>query len=230
MAEEPGYVPSLTEEEIALLRAWHEDAYHEIKAMLPARVTHLGVDLVVPEDVFPPAPLLAFGEALLREVRADDRVLDMGTGSGINAILAARVAPEVVAVDVNPLAVETATANAERNGVADRTTFLHGDLFGPVDGRFDLILFDPPFRWFAPRDALEVAMADENYGTLTRFMAEVHRFLADRGRILLFFGTSGDIGYLRTLIERSGFSAEVVGGAQATRVDREATYSVFRLT
>jgi len=38
------------------------------------------------------------------------------------------------------------------------------------------------------------------------------------------------VGGLRTLIDRAGFSAEVVGGAQATRVDREATYSVFRLT
>ena len=230
MPEEPGYVSSLTEEEIALLRAWHEDAYREIKAMLPAHVTHLGVDLDVPEDVFPPAPLTAFGEALLREVRPTDRVLDMGTGSGIDAILAARVSHEVVGVDVNPLAVEAAQANAERNGVVDRTTFLLGDLFAPVDGTFDLILFDPPFRWFAPRDALEVAMADEHYGTLTRFVDEVRHHLADGGRILLFFGTSGDIGYLRRLIDRAGFAAEEVGRTQATRIDRTATYSVFRLT
>jgi hypothetical protein len=38
-------------------------------------------------------------------------------------------------------------------------------VFEAVDGRFDLVIFDPPFRWFAPRDPLEAASTDENYRT-----------------------------------------------------------------
>lgn len=225
-----GYDSTLGPEEVERLRAWHESGYTEIKQSLPARLTHLGVDIEVPEDVFPPAPLTIMGEAILRHVRPEDRVLDMGTGSGINAILAARVSHDVVGVDVNPLAVEAAAANALRNGVAERTTFLHGDLFEPVDGTFDVVLFDPPFRWFRPRDLLEVAMADEGYGTLRRFMGEVGARLRPGGRVLLFFGTSGDMDYLLRLVDEAGFAREVAGTTEATRDGHVARYHVFRLT
>ena len=64
----------------------------------------------------------------------------MGTGSGVNAMLAARSAHEVVAVDLNPSAVAAARANADRNGVADRVDVRLSDVFESVDGRFDLII------------------------------------------------------------------------------------------
>ena len=42
--------------------------------------------------------------------------------------------------------------NAVRDGVAERIKVRHSDVFTNVDGAFDLIIFDPPFRWFALRD------------------------------------------------------------------------------
>jgi release factor glutamine methyltransferase len=226
------YVPTLAPEEVARIRRWHEAAYAEIRASLPARVTHLGVDLEVPEGVFPPAPLTAMGEAILAEVRPGDRVLDMGSGSGVNAILAARVSRDVVVVgvDVNPAAVAAAAANAERNGVADRTMFLESDLFERVDGHFDLVVFDPPFRWFRPRDALEAAMTDEGYRTLGRFVGQVGRHLREGGRVLVFFGTSADFAHLERLVDGAGFSRTVVGEARASREGHSVTYAVLRLT
>jgi release factor glutamine methyltransferase len=86
----------------------------------------------------------------------------MGTGCGVNAILAASKSSDVMGVDVNPSAIASATANAAHNGVADRTTFLMSDVFDAVQGTFDLVIFDPPFRWFRPRDLLEASIADEN--------------------------------------------------------------------
>ncbi|HVB14361.1 MAG TPA: 50S ribosomal protein L11 methyltransferase [Candidatus Dormibacteraeota bacterium] len=56
------------------------------------------------------------GAAILTEVHQGDRVLDMGTGSGVNAIRAASKGVAVVAVDINPHAVDAARLNAERNG------------------------------------------------------------------------------------------------------------------
>lgn len=132
----------------------------------------------MPEDVFAPTPMSdLLGRAVLDEVRPSDRVLDMGTGSGVNAILAASRSEQVVGVDINPHAVSAAVANAERNGVAGRARFFQGDVFGAVDGLFDLVIIDPPFRWFRPRDLLEASYADEGHRALGRFMAEVGALL-----------------------------------------------------
>ena len=212
------------------LRKWHDDAYREIQESLPRRFFHMGLELRVPEDVFPPAGDGSFHRLIRDEVRPSDRVLDMGTGSGIGALLAASQSSDVVAVDINPKAVIAAAANAARNGLANRITVLESDVFSAVNGSFDLLLFDPPFRWFKARDLLELSTADENYRALRTFMTQSRQYLRPRGRILLHFGTSGDIDYLYQLIDASGFTKEVLATEQFTRDDLDVTYYVFRLT
>ena len=72
-------------------------------------------------------------------------VLDLGTGCGIQALLAARHAGEVVATDTNRRAVAMARFNASLNGIAN-VTVEQGSLFDPVGERsFDLIVSNPPF-------------------------------------------------------------------------------------
>jgi release factor glutamine methyltransferase len=113
------YQPDLSPNRVAELRRWHERAYQSMRAAGEQRLPYLGVDLVVPAGVFAPTPTSdLLGRAVLAEAQSRDRVLDMGTGSGVNAILAAQVAHDVVGVDVNPDAVVAARANAARNGVS----------------------------------------------------------------------------------------------------------------
>ena len=81
--------------------------------------------------------------ALERLVRPGDRVLDVGTGSGILAIAAALLgASRVDAVDVEPVAVRSARENAERNGVGDRVRAELGTVGPgePFTGTYDLVL------------------------------------------------------------------------------------------
>jgi release factor glutamine methyltransferase len=148
----------------------------------------------------------------------------------VSAILAARAGADVVAVDVNPKAVACAGHNAPRNGVADHITFLVSDVFDSVQGDFDVIVFDPPFRWFKPRDLLEVSTADENYGALTRFVFGVAGRLRSGGRVILNFGTSGDIEYLYNLVDEAGFAKQVTRYGEATRDGMTAEYYMIRLT
>ena len=74
----------------------------------------------------------------------DRTVLDLGSGVGPIAIgLAMSGAAHVYATDVMPEACELAMANAALNGVGDRITFMHGNLFEPLgDLRFDVIVDD----------------------------------------------------------------------------------------
>lgn len=76
-------------------------------------------------------------------------VLEIGTGTGCIAVAVARNAPRVriIATDINPVAVETATLNAERHHVDDRVEFRCGDLYQPLNERdaFDAICSNPPY-------------------------------------------------------------------------------------
>ena len=89
-------------------------------------------------------------EWLERNVTESSTLLDYGCGSGILAIAAARLgAGRVAGVDIDPQAVESARANAERNGVAA----LFADSTQPVAGEYDLVvanILSNPLRVLAP--------------------------------------------------------------------------------
>lgn len=230
---DPGYRPTLGAEYAETVRQWHERSYRAAKSESATDQTfdYLGRTLVVPPDVMPITGMShLLGEAVLAETGDGDRVLDMGTGSGVNAVLAASRASHVLAVDINPHALEAARSNAERNGVADRVEVRHSDVFGNVDGTFDLIVFDPPFRWFAPRDQLETATTDENYRAMTEFFRAAREHLTPTGRMLIFFGTSGDLGYLTRLADEAGFTKEVVATDSLERDGWTVEYFTFRMT
>ena len=96
-------------------------------------------------------PGLAFGtgghettslcmEALDERVHGGERVLDIGTGSGILAIAALKLGAAVAeGVDIDPVAVRTAGENAALNGVQDKLTVLVGDLSDKASGKYNII-------------------------------------------------------------------------------------------
>ena len=105
------------------------------------------------------------------EAGAEVSIADVGTGSGILAVCAARELPQarLTAIDIHPPALEVARSNAARHGVAERIEFVSGDLLEslPRARRFDFIVSNPPYvssaefaklpptvRDFEPRQAL----------------------------------------------------------------------------
>jgi len=82
-------------------------------------------------------------------------VVDIGTGSGILALAAARAGAErVIATDINPNAALSANENARANGLGDRVTGLCTNLLSALAPRplFDVILSSPPKHAGEPRD------------------------------------------------------------------------------
>jgi len=108
-----------------------------------------GLEFAVSPAVLIPRPdtevLVEQAEAQARTLSAP-RIVDMGTGAGIVAILLARRCPsaDVTAVDMSAAALEIARHNAERHGVSVR--FVEGDWYSPLGNeRFDLIVSNPPY-------------------------------------------------------------------------------------
>ncbi|OGG55456.1 MAG: hypothetical protein A3F84_01470 [Candidatus Handelsmanbacteria bacterium RIFCSPLOWO2_12_FULL_64_10] len=96
-------------------------------------------------------PKMAFGtgrhestrlalRALERAVGPGDRVLDLGTGSGVLGIAAAKLGARCVAVDIDPVALDNARENVAANGVADRVEVLCGSIDAVREAGFDVIV------------------------------------------------------------------------------------------
>ncbi|WP_116809868.1 methyltransferase [Steroidobacter cummioxidans] len=152
------------------------------------------VPILVTPSVFNPKRLRtgAFFASVLdgRIVSSQTTVLDMGTGSGICAVFAARHAERVVAVDVNPAAVRCARINALLNQVEQRIDARRGDLFDAVSGeRFDLILFNPPFLRGTPLNDRERAWRSNDVAE--RFAADLREHLTPSGFALVLLSTFG---------------------------------------
>ena len=142
-------------------------------------------------------------------IGAGTSVLDMGTGSGICALFAARHARCVVAVDISSAAVRCTRLNAALNHLEDRIDVRHGDLFAPLTGeRFDLVLFNPPFLLGEPKDDRDAAWRSND--AARRFAARLGDHLEPRGAALVLLSSFGDACMLfESELRSNGFALEV---------------------
>jgi release factor glutamine methyltransferase len=142
----------------------------------------------IPDGVQPPkAGSLFFCRHLA--VRRGERVLEIGAGLGLAAVLAARDGAQVVATDIVPAAVECIRANAALNGVAVDARL--GDIYAPVAGeRFDLVASNPPqMPTPSGRERADATAAADNGGLdgweiLDRIIAGAPSHLVPGGRLV----------------------------------------------
>ncbi|MFB6115299.1 MAG: HemK2/MTQ2 family protein methyltransferase [Candidatus Nanohalobium sp.] len=73
------------------------------------------------------------------------KFLDMGTGNGQIALKAADKGAEVTAADKNPEALKHAKEKAAEKGLQDKISFVESDLFEDIEGKYDVIVFNPPY-------------------------------------------------------------------------------------
>lgn len=145
----------------------------------------IGLELADHPEVYPPSDDTFVLIDAMGPVRG--RVLELGTGSGLIAVLCARLGARVVATDINPHATRLARANAERNGAA--IDAVRSDLFDAIRGSFDLVVFNPPYLPTAPEDITGDRWLDasvdggrDGLGPARRFLAGLEPHLASGGR------------------------------------------------
>jgi release factor glutamine methyltransferase len=175
----------------------------------------------VDENVYEPAEdSFLFADSL--DLKEGERVLDVGTGCGLLAVLAAEKAGEVFAVDVNPHAVRCARVNAKFNNVRGRISFVQGNLFAAFCNfvRFDVILFNAPYlaadesepdswvtrAWWGGSSGREV---------IDRFIAQSPGYLECTGRLFLLQSNIAGIEETFRAFEGNGMRAEIVAECSA---------------
>lgn len=144
----------------------------------------------------------------------DDKVLEIGTGIGIIAMFASQIAREVVATDINPYAIRCAKKNAQINSVKN-IKFLEGNLFEPINEKFNTILFNPPYLptedFKELKDELCLAWDGGSNGRkiIDRFLKEVDKYLKPDGKIQLVQSSLSNPNKTIDILERKGFEVEI---------------------
>jgi len=175
---------------------------------------------LVDEKVYEPAEdTFLLAENL--KVKEKEVVLDMGTGCGILAVLAAKKAKKVVATDINPYAIKCAKKNAKMNGVEEKIEFRLGDLFQPIrpNETFSLILFNAPYLPSEPyeeRSWIGRAWAGGPSGrkVIDDFINNAPEFLTVDGRILIVQSSLSDIDKTLERFDETGLKARVIAEAK----------------
>ena len=196
----------------------HFFSYHLILARRGTRMTRAGgFRLIVRATVFHPRYFLSsecFAEFINRLDLSGKRVADVGTGSGILALAAARAGAEsVVAADINPNAALTAVENAHANGVANRVSALCSDLLSAVAPRplFDVILSSPPKHAGEPLDLADRGWhAGPHYRDVAALFDQSRERLKPGGCLYVMVSSDSDLNLFGSLIARAGFQARVV--------------------
>ncbi|MCB0166820.1 MAG: peptide chain release factor N(5)-glutamine methyltransferase [Anaerolineae bacterium] len=209
----------------AFLKLIDRRVQREPVAYLIGHKAFYGLDFVVTPDTLIPRPetellvetaiawagasIRAQAEASTHSQKPQYSIVDVGTGSGCIAVTLAKMVSEahVTAVDLSDRALAVAHLNAERHEVADRMTFLIGDLLASLRAPVDLIASNPPYvdpdeltspftapevHRYEPRLALDGGEA--GLAVVQRLLAQSPLFLKPGGMLLVEIGaTQGNV-------------------------------------
>jgi release factor glutamine methyltransferase len=201
-----------------VVRLLHFIGYYVLLKRSGTRLTRIaGFELTIRPTVYDPRYYRApayFAEFIGGLNLSGKTVADVGTGSGIQALAAARAgAPTVVAIDVNPNAAITAAANARANGFEHCVFPVTSNLFLAITPRpqFDVILTNPPFCDGRAWDVADRAWrAGPQYKDIAPLFEQARRRLTPNGVMYLILSSHSDLELIGSLIRRAGFEVRVI--------------------
>ncbi|NJD75790.1 MAG: methyltransferase [Candidatus Methanoperedens sp.] len=171
-------------------------------------ITYKGTAIGLSPDVYEPSEdsfLLA--EAALSEIKNSETILEIGCGSGIiAAIINSNTKARVIGIDINPHAARC----AKKNGVE----VIRGDLLNCIKGKFDIILFNPPYLPTSEEEKNEgwinAALDGGHDGRriIFRFLEQAGNNLSDNGLILMVVSSLTGIGVVKSKMESLGYYVE----------------------
>jgi methylase of polypeptide subunit release factors len=192
-------------------------SYHFVLSRQSIRnVRAAGFRLTVRPTVFHPRFFVSserFAEFIDHLDLKGKHVIDVGTGTGIMALAAARAgAKYVVATDINPNAALNATENARANGWGDRVSGVCSNLLAAFAPRplFDVILSSPPKHAGEPRDLTDRGWhAGPAYRDVAALFDQARQCLKPDGGLYVMVSSDPDLDLFGRLIDKAGFRARL---------------------
>ncbi len=201
----------------ALRNTLHYLSYHFVLSRPQTQTARAaGFRLTVPPTVFHPGYFIsseAFAKFIDGLNLSGKTVADVGTGSGILALAAARSGAEsVIAADINPNAAASAQENAKANGLGGRVRGVCSNLLAAFAPRpiFDVILSSPPKHAGEPRDLADAGWhAGAGNKNIAALFEQARERLNPGGRVYLMISSDSDLDLYGKLISQAGFKAKL---------------------
>ena len=137
---------------------------------------------------------------------AEGKVLDLGTGSGIQAEAALRHTKDVLAVDIDKESVEY----VNKKGIKARIS----DLFSNIKEKFDLIIFNPPYlpeNEVEDKESKRITTGGKyGYEILERFFSQADDYLNKNGKILIVFSSLTNKNKINKIIKENNFKFKLL--------------------
>ena len=192
--------------------------------------SYKGVTLEIPPEVFHPG--FFFSTKLLLRYIAKEHLnkktfLELGAGSGLLSIYAARKGAFVVATDINPIAIECIKTNAQANWVEIET--IHSDLFDHIRRQsFDFILINPPYYKKKPSSVSEYAWyCGENGEYFQKLFKTLKDYIHKSSKVLMVLCDGCDLQMIKNLAAENSFAMQFVYTSD-TLIERSYIFKIQR--
>jgi len=174
---------------------------------------HKGIVLSIPQEVFHPG--FFFSTKLLLKYISQlslnqKTFLELGAGSGLISIFAAKQRATVTATDINSIAVEFLQINRQMNDV--NMSVLHSDLFEDINlQRFDIIAINPPYYKKQPKTDADYAWCCGERGEyFERLFNGLGNYMHANSSVLMILCDGCDIRMIEMMAKSNGFQMACV--------------------
>lgn len=166
--------------------------------------------------------------ALNVAIKKDEDFLDVGCGSGIMSVFAAKRGANVTASDINPWCLLNTAYNALYQDL--RIKVVESDVFENITGSFDTIFSNPPWACVKEKDLNWIlkSLWDPEYEMNKKLITQSKYYLKDDGRLLIgFSSTIGDIEYISDVLYKNGYNHRIISSKKSRAINFDATFELI---
>jgi release factor glutamine methyltransferase len=147
-------------------------------------------------------------EYLAEQNLRDKLFLELGCGSGLISIFASKAGARVTASDLSVNAIHNAAQNAARNHAALR--LVHSDLFDQIDSSFDMIVINPPYYAYTPKNEEELAWnCGPHFEYFQKLFQQLPAHIHRSSQVIMVLTLGCDLKSIFAIAETNGFQFEL---------------------